>query len=175
LAVGKTGVACVLRDKFSFKKISSSDHLRCLAQARGLVDTRETLQKLGDLLDEKTGFAWLVDDVAVIQVENAAEQSGWFVDAVRKAQQVEHFRAKFDNVLHVHLTAPEDILRARFLERARDGDETETPASYDICVAHPNEQTSRSLHKIADMVIDLSEVSPTEAAELIVDHQAKAA
>ena len=171
LAVGKTSVADVLNQQLHFKKISSSSFLRTLAQARGLPDSRETLRQLGDLLDDGTGFAWLVDDVASMQVEREPNQLNWFVDAVRKPEQVWRFRAKFPNVLHVHFTAPEDVLRARFTARAREGDEAEAADSYERHVAHPNEQSARSLSKIADIIIDLSMVEPTEAAVLAASHE----
>lgn len=160
-----------LTGQFHFKKISSSSHLRALAQQRGLPETRATLQELGDLLDEETSFSWLVDDVASIQVENEPDQLSWYVDAVRKPEQVRYFRGKFPNVLHVHLTAPEEALRARFAKRARDGDEAKSPDSYERCVAHPNEQSSRSLCDTADLIIDLNKAAPADAAALIVSYE----
>jgi hypothetical protein len=125
LAVGKTAVADVLRNR-GLKKISSSGYLRQLAAARSLPDTRESLQQLGDLLDQQTDYAWLVDDVAVGEIADDTDQLDWFVDAVRKEQQVRSFREKFPDILHVHLTAPEDVLRSRFLDRAREGDGAHT-------------------------------------------------
>src|SRR5690606_31538111 len=111
-----------LRDRGS-KKISSSGYLRQIAAERSLPDTGESLQELGDLLDQLTDYAWLIDDVAAGEIAHHPDQVNWFVDAVRKEQQVQNFRNRFPNVLHVHLTAPEEVLRSRFLRRARDGDD----------------------------------------------------
>lgn len=168
LAVGKTAVADALRDRGGLKKISSSGHLRQLAAERLLPESREILQQLGDLLDQQTDYAWLVEDVAVRQMADDTNQLDWFVDAVRKEQQVRNFRSKFSNVLHVHLTAPEDVLRSRFLSRARDGDDVHDHAAYDRCIDHPNEQSARALDRIADQIIDLSVHGPDEAAAIIL-------
>lgn len=164
-------MADILSQRFGFKRVSSSSHLRTVAQARGLTDTRETLQRLGDLLDEKSDFAWLVNDVAAVQVAREPEQLCWFVDAVRKAAQVQHFREKFPHVLHVHFTAPEKVLRSRFFSRAREGDEAHTEGAYERCIAHPNERSARALEQIANLIIDLSLSGPDEAAEAIQAYQ----
>ncbi len=118
-------------------------------------------------MDRKTDYAWLVDEVAVREIADNTSQLNWFVDAVRKQQQVRVFRSRFSDVQHVHLTAPEDVLRSRFLSRARDGDEVHNDGAYERCVNHPNEQSARALDRIADLVIDLGANGPGEAAEII--------
>lgn len=162
-------MADALSQQFGFRKISSSQHLRQLAAARELQDTRENLQKLGDALDDETEFAWLVDDVAKPQVEREPSQRNWFVDAVRKPEQVKHFRTEFEDVLHVHLTASEDVIKARFAHRSRQGDNAAAAGSYEKAIAHPNEQAARSLDEIADLIIDLGDVSQASAAAAIAD------
>lgn len=171
LAVGKTAVSNALSERFGFRKISSSNYLRRVATERGLPQTRQSLQGLGDALDEETAFTWLIDDVATPQVASETAQSDWFVDAVRKPEQVRCFRDKFDDILHVHLTAPEEVLKARFTDRSRDGDDAANAGSYEICVAHPNEQSARSLGPIADLIIDLSVTTPEEAAAAILRYK----
>ena len=168
LAVGKTAVADVLRNH-GLKKISSSGYLRRLAAERGLPDTRTVLQELGDSLDVQTDFAWLVNIVAEDNLASVPTQLDWFVDAVRKPEQVRHFRTRFPVVLHVHLVAPEDVLKERFSKRARPGDSADNDDAYDRSVAHPNEQSSRQLKDIADLRIDLSRNTPAEAVALIFE------
>lgn len=167
LAVGKSAVAAALTERFGFRKIASSGYLRQLANERGLPDTRESLQKLGDNLDEQTDYRWLVDEVAAPQLANYPNQVLWFVDAVRKDEQVRHFRARFPNILHVHLTAPEEVLRDRFLKRAREGDQVEVHGAYERFSEHPNEQSARALAQIADQLTDLSIYGADAAAEQI--------
>jgi hypothetical protein len=170
LAVGKTAVAKVLIDQFGFKKISSSSYLRRVAERRDLATGRETLRELGDSLDDETGFAWLIEDVAAPQIQAESTHLDWFVDAVRKPDQVAHFRKTFVDVLHVHFTAPEWVLKSRFLARDREGDDAHLPDSYEGFVAHPNEQTARSLVGMADLVIDLSRADAVEAAERVANY-----
>lgn len=167
MAVGKTAVADALIQTFQLRKISSSGYLRAVAAERGLPDTRTALQELGDLLDKQTEFAWLVDTVAQTNTASAPEQLNWFVDAVRKPEQVGHFRAKFPHVLHAHFTAPEEVLRERFSKRARAGDNVGINDTYERSVAHPNERAARDLGAIADLEIDLSASSPDQAAAMI--------
>ena len=131
------------------------------------METRESLRILGDRLDEETNFTWLVDQVAKVQVAKDPSQSLWYVDAVRKKEQVAHFRSNFSCVHHVHFAASEEVLKDRFLARARDGDESDLPGAYEKHVEHPNEQAARSLVEIADAVLDLAAMSPEEAADAI--------
>lgn len=164
-------MADALIGQCGFKRISSSGYLRAVAFERGLSDTRENLRQLGDLLDEQTEFSWLVNPVARDQIHSEPGQPSWFIDAVRKPEQVLHFRQNFPNVLHVHLTAPEAVLRERFSRRGRQGDDTETTGSYERFVTHLNEQAARSLGKIADLIIDLGRRSSEDAAVIIANRQ----
>jgi cytidylate kinase len=166
LAVGKTAVARALIDKHNFARISSSGYLRELATSLAIPTTRVGLQELGDRLDTQTDFAWVVD-AAAAQIESEPLRQNWFVDAVRKSEQVRNFRNKFRNLIHVHLTAAEGVLKTRFLQRARNGDATTIIGSYENCIAHPNEVSARALGEIADLSIDLGEVEPSRAADLI--------
>ena len=168
LAVGKTAVASILTEKYALKKISSSAQLRAVALDRGLEATRGNLQKIGDSLDRETNFEWLVDPVACNHIASDPFQSSWFIDAVRKPEQIAHFRARFPKVFHVHLSADEDVLRERFLGRARVGDDVETGGSYEQSVRHANEQSARSLGALADLVLDLVAITPDDAAAAIV-------
>jgi hypothetical protein len=74
---------------------------------------------------------------------------------------------RFNSLLHVHLTAPEEVIKGRFERRSRQGDNATDAGSYEKAIAHPNEQASRSLGAIADLTIDLGEVSPADAATQI--------
>src|ERR1700734_1788532 len=92
--------------------------------------TRSELQNLGDDLDAKTDFRWLLDDVALPGFRSNPTIENWLVDAVRKSRQIEHFRDTFgEAVVHVHLTAPEIALRTRYEARraTSDGTGDQTP------------------------------------------------
>jgi cytidylate kinase len=170
VAGGKSAVARELVERHGFQSIRSGAYLASLASRRGLGTSRTILQRLGDELDQETDYRWLIDDVAVPALETTSDRSHWLLDSVRKRRQVEHFRARFQrSVLHAHLTAPEQILRARYVSRMAAGAEYTGNTAYETAIAHPNEISARSLIDIADIVLDASVMSARDAATAIVE------
>lgn len=168
VAAGKSSVARTLIEDFDFQKISTSNHLAELAAAQGLSSIRLVLQSLGDNLDEATDYFW---PVAVARQQIAASPVGtspWLLDAVRKERQVAHFRSAISSVLHVHVTATEDVLRTRYATRSGAIGGRDSPSAYESLIAHPNEIASRALQSLADLVFDTSEVSLHDIARSIV-------
>lgn len=147
--VGKSTVTRELVQQFGYLKISSSDYLRSLTpgvEQLDIAQARLRLQETGDELDRQTDFRWVVDPVATSAVANAPDTSAWLFDAVRKRRQVEHFRERFGSaVMHVHLIAPDDVLRTR-------SGLSET--AYSSAISHSNEVNARSLGDLADRVFD---------------------
>lgn len=147
--VGKSTVTGELFQQFGYSKISSSDYLRSLTPGLEQLDiaqVRLRLQEKGDELDRQTDFCWVVDPVATSVIANAPKVSAWLFDSVRKRRQVEHFRERFGSaVIHIHLTAPDDVLRTR-------SGLSET--AYTAAISHSNEVNARSLGNIADQVFD---------------------
>lgn len=157
--VGKSTVTGELIHQFGYLKISSSDYLRSLspgAEQLDIAEARLLLQETGDELDRQTNFRWVVDPVATSAIAGTPDASNWLFDAVRKRRQVEHFRESFGRaVMHVHLTAPDDVLRSR---------SGLTEAAYNTAIAHPNEISARSLGDIADRVFDTTLLTAYEIA-----------
>jgi adenylosuccinate synthase len=154
VAVGKTRFADELVNAYKFNKIRSGGFLAAQASARRIRADRTGLQELGDELDALTDYRWVVDSVAVPAIEGVPSQRRWLFDAVRKHRQVEHFRSEFgDAVFHVHLVAPEEVLRSRYERRLCAGSEYIGATSYDDAVKHPNEIESRSLGSIAQLTL----------------------
>jgi hypothetical protein len=155
VAVGKSTLASHLVGEHGFRTIRSGKYLQTLALQAGSDTSRVALQHLGDNLDERTDYAWLINDVAAPQIDGTPEQARWLLDSVRKKRQVEHFRSRFaGDVLHVHLTAAENVLRVRYRARLAAGSEYEGGTPYEDAVKHPNEAASRGLVNIADLVVD---------------------
>jgi hypothetical protein len=165
LAVGKTAVRDELVTAHGFDYVRSGRYLLRKAECEALDVRRRGLQDLGDELDRRTDYRWLLDDVAVPGFESNPNIHRWIVDAVRKTRQIEHFRNAFgDTVFHAHLTAPEDVLEARYLARqAGTGDDAD-PTTYKAAVSHENEVASRKLITFADLVVDVSLIGPAAAA-----------
>lgn len=154
VAVGKSTLATQLVKDHGFRTIRSGNYLRSVATHLGSGTTRRALQELGDALDLRTDYLWLIDDVASPQVEAAPDHARWLLDSVRKERQVEHFRSRFPRVVHVHLTATDEDVRARYDVRLASGGEYEGGTPYDEAIAHSNEVASRGLIRIADHVVD---------------------
>lgn len=158
-AVGKTAVASPLASQFGFARVSTSAYLKELAAARGEKVSKASLQAIGDEMDGTTDFGWVADR-AQLAFEEHPGVAKWLLDSVRKERQVQIFRQRFGRaIMHIHLTAPEEVLRQRYeSRRAADDDHT----SYDEMAAHPNEVSSRSLIRLADFIFDTSKVSSSE-------------
>jgi len=164
MGAGKTLVASLLEADHGFRRLSTSGYLRAYGQGFGPTGERLQLQDLGDRLDIETDYRWVVDEVALPAFSSFPMGQRWLLDAARKPQQVAHFRATLgDAVYHIHLTAPEAVLRKRYEQRLTSQD---TP--YTTAVAHPNEVAARGLEGIADVVIDTSTVTLERAVHQIV-------
>lgn len=174
IASGKTTLAEELIQRHHFRRLKSSDHLRSICQQQGVEVSRATLQDLGDRLDQETDYGWLVEDVVKPQIAARPQQARWLIDSVRKERQILHFRSAFgDDVFHVHVSAPEEVLRERFDLRMSGARHYEGATTYEDGIAHPNETSARALANVANLHIDLSQAAPAEAAARVVEHLAK--
>lgn len=164
VSVGKTTLRDLLLANYGFGAIRSSSYLREVAAKRGGGTGRLDLQELGDRLDVQTDYRWVVDDVAAPAIDVSPATSRWLFDAVRKLQQVEHFRDKFGpSIFHLHLDAPEEVLRARYERRLAEQNEP-LAGAYDRAIAHDNERKSRALVHVADAVV---QTHPAEGSEVL--------
>ncbi|SEB11874.1 DEAD/DEAH box helicase family protein [Paraburkholderia sartisoli] len=172
LAVGKTTLRHCLVTTHGFDYVRSSAFLTEQAQREGLPADRRGLQELGDRLDAETDYRWIVDEVALPSMAACADKNRWLVDAVRKPRQVEHFKSLEQiKVIHVHLTAPEDVLRLRYETRLVASAAAPSAPSYEAAISHPNEVAARGLIRIADIVADVTDENMAELAQLIISRQ----
>jgi adenylosuccinate synthase len=169
LAVGKTALREELVAVHGFDYVRSGRYLLDRAQREALDGHRRGLQELGDELDRNTDFRWLLDDVAIPTFRANPNTSRWLVDAVRKLRQVEHFKGTFGaSVFHVHLTAPEEVLKARYEARRAVAGKSADQTPYEQAIAHVNEVAARGLVNVADLKLDVSTMTPEEAARRIL-------
>lgn len=140
---------------------------------------RRALQELGDRLDFETDYRWLVERVAIPAFQASPSQTKWLVDAVRKENQVSHFRNMYGEisyVYHAHLNAPESVLMRRFDQRLREAGGDGEGGTYEAAIEHENERSARALIHIADKIYDTSLDLPEAIAKKIcVDLQARGA
>jgi hypothetical protein len=166
LAVGKTTVRDAFISRHNFDYVKSGRYLMARAKKSGIPVSRTSLQDLGDKCDIETDYRWLIDDVAVPAMHGNAVCERWVVDAVRKERQIAHFREKFQAdaaVIHLHLTAPDNVLEGRYEARESDG------VPYAIAIAHDNERSSRALGDVADFICDSSVNSAAEIADKVME------
>jgi adenylate kinase family enzyme len=169
MAVGKSTVASELVNSHSFRTLRSGPFLNALIRSRGQEPSRASMQQLGDALDASTDFSWVVKDVATPLIAASPEAERWLFDAVRKLQQVARFRERFgDAILHVHLTAPDDELRRRFASRITSAPQIDSLADFDSSIKHPNEVASRSLESIADLILEVHQLTARQIATSIM-------
>lgn len=149
ISSGKSALAVGLEQRFGARHLRTRTLLE-RSLAPGAAVSRANLQREGQKLDQRTGGRWLAD---ALGRELAADSDPEIVvvDSVRRREQLDAIRAAFGTrVTHVHLTAPENVLAARFDRRRRAG---EAP-SYTIASADPTEAQVESLSTVADVVID---------------------
>ncbi len=166
VAVGKSEVARAVADRYHARRLSTGDLIRASLPPGS---NRAAQQEAGDKLDRQTKGRWVADALGRLRQEDAgvARAHTVVVDSVRRIEQVDHVRAAFGNetrVLHVHLTASDDVLRRRYRSRKRASD----PDDYEQVRARPPESEIESLAAPADIVIDYSGELPAGDAAVRV-------
>ncbi|MBD5657264.1 MAG: adenylosuccinate synthetase [Candidatus Eremiobacteraeota bacterium] len=139
---GKSALAKNLSARYGANVVSTSAILRRLF---GEGADRTTLQASGARLDRDTEGKWLSTELRGM---NLTEELV-VVDSARTLQQIEAMRMAFPRtVVHVHLTAPDHVLRVRYDSRS-----TDTVAFADAS-ADATERAVESLADACDVLID---------------------
>jgi hypothetical protein len=170
IAVGKSAVAKQLIERHQFEKISSGQYLVELAHKLGGGTSRADLQLLGDTLDTKTDYRWIIDEIIKVRMATTPAQESWLFDSVRKKRQLINLKDIYGRwAFHVHLNAPEITLQQRYEARLAAGGEYAGATPYSVAKSHSNEVEARSLIEVADAVVDLSNKPPEKAAAEILE------
>ena len=147
IASGKTTLGRLLSHHFSFCFVSTRDLL-----GKGVGD-RRSLQAAGTFLDDSTGGRW-VSDALVSLHERCPSGVSFVVDSVRTLDQIRWVRRTFgDSVAHVHLTAAECVLSARYTFRSEG-------YRYTDVTDDPVERGVSTLERSADLVLDTGRSTP---------------
>jgi adenylosuccinate synthase len=149
ISAGKTTLAVGLKEN-GFTIVKTHD---LIAQAsRKQLSTREEFQKAGDRLDRTTKFEWIT--TAIRRLPDYAPTARLVIDSVRKPEQLATLRRAFGpRIIHLHLTAPAEVLESRYVTRRSTV--TELP-SYADAKKNATERRIDRLIPIADVVIDTS-------------------
>ncbi len=150
VGVGKSALAAGLEGEFSFVRMSTRNLLikRLGEGATG----RRDLQAAGAELDIQTRGRWVCDQLAQ-ELHDHPDTADVVVDAVRITPQIEALREAYGpSVVHVHLTATEAVLEARYTGRdAAHGGELPTYADVG---KDPTEAGVDALAAQADVVVE---------------------
>lgn len=161
VASGKTTLGDTLVSKYGFQRLKTRQLIHA---AKGGAVEREHLQQAGESLDRETGGKWVVDALR----QSIQGTSMVLVDAVRIEPQIEAIRDVYGPcVVHVHLTAPLDVLAGRYNHRHGDVQELK---SYDDVRKSSTEADIEALASVADIVIDTNRNTPEDVVVRVASH-----
>jgi adenylosuccinate synthase len=116
----------------------------------GCQNERDALIEAGKRLDTQTGGRWVRDGIARYVAEHE-DKDVILVDAVRTAPQIAYLRETYgERLVHVHVTAPFEVVKKRYEGR---GSIADTGMTYDQVRADPTEAGVWSLDGTADRVV----------------------
>jgi adenylosuccinate synthase len=160
LCSGKTTLASTLAADCGYDVISVRASVRALS--RGDLRRRADLQEYGAELERLEPGIWLARIVSAA----ATSLVPTVVDAVRTLPQVVEVKRVLPRAVHVHLTADIGALHHRFLSRAES--DIEEPTSFTTATAADVERHAGALQRVADVVIDTSDVHPRALVERVM-------
>lgn len=166
IASGKSSVAAVLVERHGFARIRTGAFLAEAATERDRKTDRHALQEMGDILDEETQGDW-VPKLAMNQMADSPDARYWVLDSVRRDFQIDRFRERFaERALHIHLSAPPDVLKRRY-EARQEMDSRDTCASYARAKENETERHAATLGDAADIRINSATITPRTSAAAI--------
>jgi adenylosuccinate synthase len=145
VAAGKSELADQFRERFGAYRLST----RQLLIDRGVANDREALIEAGRVLEAETDGAWVRDGVRTY-LAKLPDNAIALIDAVRSERQIHHLREWLGSrLIHVHVTAPYEVIKARYESRAANSDQRK---NYDEVRADSTEMGVWDLGYIADCV-----------------------
>lgn len=148
VAVGKSALAAELLARFNTFRIST----RTLLVDAGVENDREALVDAGKKLDAATGGAWVRDRVNPYVQEYEDKKDVILIDAVRTREQIGHLREAYGQTfIHIHITAPYEIVKKRYEDR---GSVADSGVPYDQVRADTTETGVWLLDRVADRVVE---------------------
>ncbi len=164
IASGKTTLAQKLVEGYGYNLFKTRELITSLT---GSEVARGQLQQAGERLDRRTKGRWVATALER-EVSRLDEDATVIVDAVRIKLQIEAIRDAFgQRVVHVHLTAPFDILAKRYSARSGAMQELKT---YGSVRRNPTESQVEQLKDAADVVIDTQQNTPEDVFTRVASH-----
>lgn len=142
ICAGKSTLAKRLADRFGFIQIKTTEFVRTRCGTKPC--HRKKLQDYGQKLD-RDGGNWLVADFE--RYVHGQPGANAIVDSVRTKDQVDRFREIYKHrVVHIHLTAPYDVLTSRYGEKFAPNNKLE----FSTYSETQKNRTERQVGKLAD-------------------------
>ena len=168
IASGKSVLARRLSDGFNMKQLRTSDLLRSTMEGTER-PSRAALQQKGDELDRLTQGKWVLDGVSRLLGSESARTSV-VVDSVKIQEQIDAIRDSYGSlVTHIHLTAPVDVLTARY-NIGQDVSSYEEFSSYQEVRSNETENLVDALGDAADVVIDSNRCTEGDVLIRVASH-----
>lgn len=162
---GKSTLAKLLAERFNFTIVRTLDLLKQADSAVSL--DRESLQLLGERLDQTTDGEWVLAGLAR-RVTALPENSRVVLDAVRIEAQAEAIRRGYgSSVIHVHIDANDTELARRYKKRRGEIRELE---SYADVQKNDTEKNVRQLADVADIVLDTVRSTEEDVLVRVASH-----
>ncbi|KFE71363.1 adenylosuccinate synthetase [Hyalangium minutum] len=153
IGAGKSTLAQGLVERHGAHRVSSRELL--LARMGERSGDRRTLQEAGAALDRETGGRWVADSVKEVLQRQEGPPRLLIVDSVRIASQAEALRrALGSRVVHVHLSAPEQELAARYEQRRSRAVSDSEGTSFEEARADATERGVETLAEFADLALN---------------------
>lgn len=164
IASGKTTLADKLKDAFEFHAFKTRAAIKELAKKKlkGMPPDRGFLQKFGTELDKRDDGKWVLDYFQNDLNFSFDTTPLYVVDAIRVEAQMKHFRNAYSfSVVHIHLTASDECLKERFMNRPEVADLSKDKAKqkYIEAKSDPTEKLVPQLANDADLTIDTERCS----------------
>ena len=164
VASGKTTLATKLVEAYGHRLFKTRD---LIASLTGSEPARGQLQRAGERLDRRTNGRWVASALER-NVSRLDADVTVIVDAVRIKLQIEAIRDAFgQRVVHVHLTAPLEVLAERY--SARSGAVKESKI-YNSVRRDPTERHIEQLKDAADVVIDTQQNTQDDVFTRVASH-----
>jgi adenylosuccinate synthase len=166
---GKSTLSEQLLTQFGFEVLKTKELIKRLAQKKlgtELERDRKAMQRFGERLDNETEGKWVRD--ALMNLVRGPNQRV-IVDSVRISKQIRAIRKSYGfAVVHIHLTAPEDVLAKRYSERKGTG--FRELKSYSEVKRDPTEAKVKDLKDVADVVIDTARCTKADVLVRAATH-----
>lgn len=168
VGAGKTTLARELCRRFDGHRISTHD-LLVTHLGPGTPEERGALQNAGERLDRRTRGSWVRSEAQSV-IGRLAEDALVIIDSVRIKGQLDALRDAYGTrVVHVHLSAPTEVLRARYTKRKRTQRFKEFE-SYDEVQANKTEAQVDTLRADADVAIKTDRCTPEDVVVRAASH-----